>query len=430
MSAVTGDVAPALDQASPPSYLPLRKVAAIGVGNALEFYDFLTYTFFSIQIGHCFFPDQTAKNSLLLSLATFGIGFIARPVGGFVIGRYGDRAGRKPAMMLSFTLMGVGITGLALTPSYAQIGMAAPVLLVCFRLLQGFALGGEVGPTTAYLIEAAPPNRRGLYVALQYATQDVAVLAAGLIGFTLSKLLDAEALDSWGWRLAFLIGVAVVPAGLAVRRSLPETLEAADIAIKEKVPMRVVGLGLALLMSGTIAAYVLNYMTTYAQDSLHMTPSQAFGAAIASGLALVIFEPIGGMMSDRFGRRPVALVAGVLLLLVIMPGFWLVLRLGTPVALYGAVGLFGALLAFYTSPVLVALTESLPKSVRCGSLAVIYAVSIAVFGGTAQFVVKFLTDLLDSPFVPGIYLCVALAIGLTALSQLEESAPGVKGRRS
>ena len=194
--------------------------------------------------------------------------------------------------------------------------------------------------------------------------------------------------------------------------------------------MRVVWLGLALLMSGTIAAYILNYMTTYAQDSLHMTPSQAFGAAIASGLALVIFEPIAGMLSDRFGRRPIALVAGVALLLVIMPGFWVVLHLGTPMALYGAVGLFSVLLAFYTSPVLVALTESLPKSVRSGSLAVIYAVSIALFGGTAQFVVKFLTDRLDSPFVPGIYLSVALAIGLIALVQLEESAPGVKGRHS
>jgi MHS family citrate/tricarballylate:H+ symporter-like MFS transporter len=250
-----------LAETVPSPYLPLHKVAAVGVGNALEFYDFLTYSFFSIQIGHSFFPAEHFSNSLLSSLATFGIGFVTRPLGGIIIGRYGDRVGRKPAMLLSFMLMGIAITGLALTPSYAQIGMAAPILLVLFRLLQGFALGGEVGPSTAYLIEAAPPGRRGLYVALQYATHDVAVLAAGLIGFALSSLLTPDALDDWGWRVAFLIGVVIVPIGLRIRRRLPETLVEADKR-PEKAPRRLIVLGLALLMSGTICAYIVDYMTT------------------------------------------------------------------------------------------------------------------------------------------------------------------------
>jgi len=169
-------------------YLPLRKVVAVGVGNALEFYDFITFSFFAIQIGHCFFPESRTSHGLLYSLATFGVGFLTRPLGGVVIGMYGDRVGRKPAMLLSFALMGASILGLAFTPSYAQIGIAAPILLVIFRLVQGFALGGEVGPSTAFLIEAAPPNRRGLYVSLQYMTQDVAVVAAGVAGCSHSLL--------------------------------------------------------------------------------------------------------------------------------------------------------------------------------------------------------------------------------------------------
>jgi MHS family citrate/tricarballylate:H+ symporter-like MFS transporter len=412
--------------ASGNTVLPLHKAAGIGLGNALEFYDFLTYSFFSIQIGHCFFPAERFGDGLLPSLATFGIGFVTRPLGGIVIGRYGDRAGRKKAMVLSFTLMGFAITGLALTPSYDQIGLAAPILLVCFRLLQGFALGGEVGPTTAYLIEAAPPHRRGLYVALQYATQDVAVLVAGLIGFALSSLLEPAALDAWGWRAAFLIGVAIVPVGLSVRRNLPETLEAADrTAAPVRVPWRVVWLGLAALMSGTICAYVIDYMTTYAQNSLNMPTNLAFGATIVTGLCTVCFETVAGVLSDRVGRRRVVLIAGVLLLLIVMPAFVLVTRLRSVTALYGATALISIVQSFYVAPILVALTESLPKAIRSGSLAIIYALSIAVFGGSAQFVVQALIDWTHDPLVPGWYMCGALVVGLAAMSFLKETAPAI-----
>jgi MHS family citrate/tricarballylate:H+ symporter-like MFS transporter len=416
-----------LAETAPSPYLPLHKVAAVGVGNALEFYDFLTYSFFSIQIGHSFFPAEHFSNSLLSSLATFGIGFVTRPLGGLIIGRYGDRVGRKPAMLLTFMLMGIAITGLALTPSYGQIGMAAPILLVLFRLLQGFALGGEVGPSTAYLIEAAPPGRRGLYVALQYATQDVAVLAAGLIGFALSSLLTPEALDDWGWRVAFLVGVAIVPVGLMIRRNLPETLVEEDRR-PEQVPRRLIVLGLALLMSGTICSYIVDYMTTYAEDSLHLPANLAFGATIITGLCLVCFEPIAGIVSDRIGRRPVALVSGVALLLVTMPLFVMVTELRSVAALYGAVAAISVLLAFFASPILVALAEGLPKSVRSGTLAIIYAVSIAIFGGSAQFVVKWLSDTTGNPLAPGWYMTLALAIGLVALALMRETAPAVTGK--
>jgi MHS family citrate/tricarballylate:H+ symporter-like MFS transporter len=408
-------------------YLPLRKVVAVGVGNALEFYDFLTFSFFAIQIGHSFFPESQTSHGLLYSLATFGVGFLTRPLGGVVIGMYGDRVGRKPAMVLSFALMGASILGLALTPSYAQIGIAAPILLVIFRLLQGFALGGEVGPTTAFLVEAAPPHRRGLYVSLQFMTQDLAVLAAGLAGFTLTSWLTPAALDAWGWRIAFLAGATIVPIGLHMRRNLPETLHATErlvtTAQQRRVPVRLIVLALMLMMAAMIYVYGLDYITTYAQDSLHMSPAAAFGATVIVGLCSVVADPVSGLLSDRIGRRPVMLGAVVILVLLLVPAYLLMTELKSVPAVFGAVGILAALQAFFATPALVAVTESLPKSVRSGALAIIYAVAVSVFGGSTQFAVKALIDLTGSPLAPAWYMTGAVIIGGFAMSRMRETAP-------
>src|SRR6185312_15426695 len=171
-----------------------RGILAVTIGNMLEFYDFITYSFFAIQIGRTFFPTDSRFASLMLSLATFGAGFITRPIGGLVIGSYSDRVGRRPAMILSFTLMGVAIIAMALIPSYARIGIAAPILAVLARMVQGFSLGGEVGPTTAYLLESAPLHRRGFVVAWQAASQAIAATLAGLVGLILASTLSASAL--------------------------------------------------------------------------------------------------------------------------------------------------------------------------------------------------------------------------------------------
>src|SRR5580765_8244072 len=204
--------------------MPLRHVMAVFIGNGLEFYDFLTFSYFAVYISRTFYPGGSPASALLATLATFGAGFLTRPIGAIVIGGMGDRVGRKPAMIFSFTLMGVAIVGLALTPSYGMIGPLAPALVLLFRLVQGFALGGEVGPTTAFMAEAAPLHRRGLYLSMQYATQDAAVLIAGIVGASLSATLSAQQLQDWGWRAAMLLGASIVPFGLLVRRALPETL--------------------------------------------------------------------------------------------------------------------------------------------------------------------------------------------------------------
>jgi MHS family citrate/tricarballylate:H+ symporter-like MFS transporter len=406
-----------------------RQVAAVALGNALEFYDFLVFTFFAVQIAATFFPGE---GGLLKALATFGAGFLTRPLGAMVLGPLGDRWGRKPVMLLSFTLVGVAGAGVALTPGYASIGGAAPVIVVLFRLVQGFALGGEVGAATAFLIEASPPEKRGLYVSLQYAGQNAATLVAGLVGVALSATLGADQLAGWGWRVAFLIGIAIVPVGLVLRRSLPETLEAGAAA--EAVPplrdyARVASLAFLMLLAGTIATYVGNYMTTYAVGTLHMPQTLSFGATVVVGLCGTAFTPIAGALSDRHGRRPVMLAATAVVLVVALPAFWVISQYRNAAALYGMTALLRTAIAFAQAASLVAITESLPRRVRSGSLSVIYALAISIFGGSTQFAVQWLIETTGDPLVPAWYLLAATTVGFGAMLAMRESAPrAISGR--
>jgi MFS family permease len=426
--------------------LARRAVAAATIGNALEFYDFVTYSFFAIQIGHAFFPSHSSYASLMLSLATFGAGFVTRPIGGVIIGAYADRAGRRPAMMLSFTMMGAAIIGLALIPPYAQIGVAAPILAVAARLVQGFSLGGEVGPTTAYLLEAAPPHRRGFAVSWQGASQGLSAALGAGVGFGLSSLMAPAALDAYGWRIAFLLGAVTLPFGLLLRRTLPETLHHAEPAPAPAEPVaaapvaeppnrvalvrsstRILLLAVVVLASGTIGTYVFNYMTTFAQHSLHMAPGPAFAAGALGNLLGVAGGLFGGWLSDKIGRRPVMIWPALANLILLIPIFaWitgsrtvLALTAGTAViALIGAVGTG----AFYP-----ALAESLPKRIRGGAFATVYAVAIATFGGTTQLVITWLIQVTGSNMAPAWYLFGASVLGLVARWLIVESAPAKTG---
>ncbi|MGH9715811.1 MAG: MFS transporter [Candidatus Acidiferrales bacterium] len=409
------------------SSIPARHVAAVVLGNALEFYDFLTYSFFAVYIGRAFFPSSSPTASLLASLGAFGAGFITRPIGGFVIGRMGDHAGRKPAMILSFSLMGVAIFGLALTPPRSMIGAAAPILVVLFRMIQGFALGGEVGPTTAFLLESAPPERRGFYTSFQLWTQDLSVLIAGLVGFALASFLNGQQLQDFGWRIAFLVGATIVPFGLMMRRSLPETFYSHDGKKREHVPLRphrwVIFLGLILLASGTIGTYVSDYMTTYAISTLHMPANIAFSATIVIGISGVTFDLISGVLCDRFGRKPIMLIPGVVLLLLIIPSFYFINHYRTTASLLIATAVLYILAQLSGAPVIVWLTESLPAAIRSGGVAVVYAVSIALFGGTTQLAITWLIKVTRSPEAPAWYWAVAALIGIAAMLAVHESAP-------
>ena len=408
-----------------------RHVAAAIVGNTVEFYDFSTYAYFATQIGRTFFPSHSPFASLLASLLVFGVGFVGRPIGAVVIGRYGDRAGRRPAMMLSFMLMGVALVGLALTPSFRTIGIAAPILVTLLRVLQGFALGGDVGPTTAFLVEASPPAHRGFYASLQYASQGMSALLSGLVGFTLARMLDAAALESYGWRIAFLLGAIILPIGLIVRSSLPETLhheEDAETTVEAARDVtRTAILGFAMLASATIAYYTISYMTTYASQMLHMRTDVAFAATIFFGLSNVIFAPLGGWLSDKVGRKPVMVGSRIVFTVLGIPAFMLLLHNRDATTLFAVAFVLGAL-SQMASPQIAALTEALPKSMRSASLSIIYALAIALFGGSAQFVVTGLIHLTGNLLIPAYYLTLGNIAGIVSMAMFKETAPVARGR--
>ncbi len=406
-----------------------RHVAAAVIGNGLEFYDFTTYAYFAVQIGHAFFPHRSAFVSLMLSLATFGAGFVLRPIGAVLIGRYADRAGRKPAMLFSLTLMGVAILGLALTPSYAMIGPAAPILALTWRLVQGFALGGEVGPTTAFLVEAAPPARRGLYGAWQGASQNFAGIVGGLVGVSLAAVAGVAALEAWGWRLAFLLGAAALPFGYWLRRTLPETLHRAEAVLAHHSAepsvwrhWRVLSQGLGLIAAATVSTYVFSFMTTYAITTLHMPARVSLWASIASGVAGVGFGLAGGWLSDRIGRKPMMIWPRLLFLLATWPAFSLMVRHHDTATLLLATGVMAGLSALTTAAVLVGLAESLHRDIRGAAMGTVYATSVAVFGGTTQPIIAWLTHVTGDPMAPAGYMMAATAVGLVASLTYAESA--------
>jgi MFS transporter, MHS family, citrate/tricarballylate:H+ symporter len=411
-----------------------RHIAAVTLGNAVEFYDFLVYVFFSIQIGHALFPPASAYTSLMFSLATFAAGFIMRPVGAVVIGAYADRVGRKPAMLLCFILIGISILAMALIPPYSAIGPAAPVLAVIARMAQGFSLGGEMGSNTAFLIEAAAPMRRGLIASWQGASQLLAALFGSLLGVALTTVLSSESLDLYGWRIAFLVGFAAVPCGLWMRSRLPETLhtpasnlEPTDGGLSRLTAARrywkTLLLGVALLGGGTIAAYTSDYLVTYAQDTLHTSTRMAFVAQLGNIVAGIPAVLLGGHLSDRIGRWRVNVWGNSLLLLLIVPIFLWFDAARSGLALVVGAAVLGAAVMLPFGSQCAALGESLPQTIRSSAFGTTYALAIAVFGGSTQIVVTWLIHLTGSALAPAWYMLAATVVTQIAVVLLPESAP-------
>jgi MFS family permease len=420
---------PALAPGEPPAPLLSRwSVAATVAGNALEFYDFLTYSTFAVYIGRTFFPANSAFASLLLTLATFGVGFLTRPLGALLIGAYADRAGRRPALTLTISLMAFGTLGLVLTPSYASIGLWAPTILIIARLVQGLALGGEVGPATAVLLECAPAGKRGLFVSWQNASQGVAVCTAGLVGLALSATLAQDQMAGWGWRIPFALGLVIVPLGLYIRRRLPETLEApgsrrsaAVLGLLWGQHRRLLLLAVLILMCLTISTYVSNYMTTYALTTLGMPASKAMFATITNGALMAAGAILGGHLTDRYGRKLLMIAPRVVLLATVYPAFVLLMAVTTTGVLMFVTALLTLLGVLSAAAAMTTITEAFPNQVRSSGLAIAYAIAVSVFGGTTQFVVAWLIGVTGDRLSPAYYVIVTSIIGLWAMFKLPEA---------
>jgi MFS family permease len=414
-------IAPAPDT---PTRLTKANMVGIIAGNVLEFYDFTVFAFFAPQIGASMFAGGTGTDGLLLALATFAVGFLARPFGAAIIGRYADTVGRKPAMLLSFSLMGIALLVVALTPPSSVLGIWSAVIISLARLVQGFALGGEVGPTVSLLIEAAPPHRRGTYGAWHIASQGLATLVAGVIGLSISSVMEPQAVTDWGWRIALLIGALVLPIGFYLRRIMPETLEkhAGEQSTGEPAVgqgdsfsfRRVIFIGLLLILSGTVTTYTLQYFNTYCISILKLPPHIAFTVTASMGVSLFAFGLLGGWLSDLFGRRALLVAPRLILLLLVYPVFVQIIGHPTLGALSAGVFLLTALHALSTATANVVLAEGFPQSKRSTAYALTYTMAVSVFGGSAQFLITLMIRHTGSDMIPAWWLIGATLAGLGA----------------
>lgn len=416
--------------------VPPRAIAAVVIGNWLEFYDFIVFSFFAVMISRAFFPPALIQDffpdmvgdqefySLIAALATFWTGFFTRPIGAFVIGAYGDRAGRKAAMTLTIALMAIGTAIVALTPSYGSIGIAAPILLIVGRLIQGFSCGGEVGAATSYLLEAAKPHQRAAVTAWQGTSQQFAGIAGTGLGLALAAVLPEEDLYEWGWRIPFFVGLLIVPVGFYIRRMLPETMEKHEthesgLAVISQLFTKhwsSILLAVLCIVGPTISTYVSGYMTTYVIRTLKLPADIAMMTSLAGYIAAAIGVPIGAWAADRFGIRVSILVPRVLFLLVVFQGFMMLTAKGVTIeTLIGVNVVLNFLLAMSYGGLYVLLTEAFPKAVRSSGLSIAYALSVTIFGGSTQMIITYLIDKLQDPLVPAYYQIAANILSIFAV---------------
>jgi len=403
-----------------------RAIVACLIGNLFELFDFGVYGYFAVQIGRAIFPSHDPVVSVLASFATYGVGFLMRPVGAAVLGSYGDRYGRRAALALTITLMAVATGFTGLVPAYSKIGVFAPLMLVVCRLLQGFSTGGEWGGATAFLVEYAPANRRGLYGSLQQLSTGVAQICSISSALLLNTVLSHDALDSWGWRLPFLLGFVLAPIGYYLRSRVAESPEFVR-TVEEKAlahaPLRdavtihrkAVAICFGLTMIWTVSSYVYTtFLATYATQSLHLAPTVALSGIILGAFANSLTVPVAGYLSDRFGRWPMIVSAAGFLLFSI-PLFRFVAAERTFAAL-GAVAIgAGLLLGLYNGAAPAALCALFPTRVRYTALSVGYNGAVMVFGGFAPFVATMLIRQTGSPIAPSYYVVFCAAVSLIVL---------------
>jgi MFS transporter, MHS family, proline/betaine transporter len=409
-----------------------RAIISCALGNFVELYDFLIFGLFAAQIGANFFPASNPTTPLLSAFATYGVGFLMRPVGAIVIGAYGDRRGRKAALVLTVGLM-AGATALTgLIPSYASIGIAGPILLILCRLLQGFSTGGEWGGAAAFLVEYAPPGKRGLVGSWHQFAVGLALTSGLLTAALLTSLLDKETMVSWGWRLPFILGFVLAPVGLYVRTRVSESpaFERTkkqqgvarnpfkDALTTQRLPV-LAAFGLAAV--GTVGNYTFNiYMPTYATKQLGIASGTAFWSGTTAAIVLTVLTPIMGAWSDKIGRKPLALASAILFGVLAWPLFSYLVGSPNGTTLVIVQSIAAAVLAVFAGPLCAILSELFPTRVRFTALSIGYGLSVTLFGGFAPFIATWLIDLLKNPVAPAFFLIFAAIVSTITLALMKD----------
>ena len=425
-----------------PSNSKIGNVVRVSAGNFLEMYDFMVYAYYASYIAREIFPASNAYASLMLTLGTFGAGYLMRPLGAVVLGAYIDRVGRRAGLILTLFLMAIGTLVIACTPAYRTIGIAAPIVVLLGRLLQGFSAGVEVGGASIYLSEMATPGHRGFYCAWQSASQQIAVVFAALLGVGLSAVVPPEGMAQWGWRVPFFIGCLIVPLLFWLRRSLAET--EAFLAQKRRPGIseilaslasnwKIVGIGVLLSTMTTVSFYLITaYTPTFGIEVLHLTSRQSLMVTFCVGMSNFFWLPTGGAISDKVGRRPMLILITVAAIVTSYPAMlWLVSDPSTMRLLIVELWL-SMFFGVYNGAMIPHLAEIMPPEIRTSGFSLAFSLATAIFGGFTPAVCTYLIHETGNRAMPALWLSFAAVCGLVAsvaggwkravLPELESSA--------
>ncbi|KHK51827.1 citrate-proton symporter [Ralstonia sp. A12] len=407
-----------------PNESKARAIFRVVSGNFLEMYDFMVYGYYAKAIADTFFPAGNEFLSLMLSLVTFGAGFLMRPLGAIFLGAYIDRHGRRVGLIVTLALMACGTLLIALVPGYATIGLAAPLLVLIGRLLQGFSAGVELGGVSVYLAEIATPGKKGFFVSWQSASQQVAVMFAALLGVLMSILLPPSEMSAWGWRVPFIIGCLIVPFLFIIRRSLQETEEfqkrkhRPDLAAVFRSMgqnWRLVGAGTLMVVMTTVSFYLITaYTPTFGKSVLHLSDMDSLIVTLCVGASNFFWLPVMGAVSDRVGRRPLLILFTVLMLVTAYPAMqWLVAAPSFTRMLTVLLWL-SFLYGSYNGAMVVTLTEIMPPEVRTTGFSLAYSLATAIFGGFTPAIATWLIHETGNKAMPGVWVSFAALCGLIA----------------
>ena len=411
-----------------PAHSKLSTVLRVTSGNFLEMFDFFLYGFYATYISKTFFPSDDEYASLILTFATFGAGFLMRPLGAIILGSYIDRIGRRKGLIVTLGIMALGTILIAFVPGYATIGIAAPMLVLIGRLLQGFSAGVELGGVSVYLSEMATPGHKGFYVSWQSASQQVAIMASAIIGYLLSQWLTPAQIGAWGWRVPFFIGCMIVPVIFVIRRSLQETDEFLarkhhpsfrEVLQSMVANWRIVLAGMMMVVMTTVSFYLITvYTPTFGKSVLKLSTADSLLTTFCVGMSNFFWLPVMGALSDKVGRKKILLVFTILPILTVYPIMsWLVANISFENLLVTELWL-SFLYASYNGAAVVALTEVMPVHVRTVGFSLAYSLATAIFGGFTPMVSTWLIDVTGDKAAPGYWMSFAAACGLASVFML------------